>query len=38
MSLQGDLAAAGREILRLRDLLKEYMPDTAAAPLSISPI
>ncbi|XP_017853927.1 rap1 GTPase-activating protein 1 isoform X1 [Drosophila busckii] len=38
MSLQGDLAAAGREILRLRDLLKEYMPDTATAPLSISPI
>ncbi|XP_041631923.1 rap1 GTPase-activating protein 1 isoform X2 [Drosophila kikkawai] len=38
LSLQGDLSAAGREILRLRDLLKEYMPDTAAAPLSISPI
>ncbi|XP_023032584.1 rap1 GTPase-activating protein 1 isoform X1 [Drosophila willistoni] len=38
LSLQGDLAAAGREILRLRDLLKEYMPDTAQAPLSISPI
>ncbi|XP_032591718.1 rap1 GTPase-activating protein 1 isoform X2 [Drosophila grimshawi] len=38
LSLQGDLAAAGREILRLRDLLKEYMPDTATAPLSISPI
>ncbi|KAH8249239.1 hypothetical protein KR032_007582 [Drosophila birchii] len=38
LSLQGDLSAAGREILRLRDLLKEYMPDTSAAPLSISPI
>ncbi|KAH8244170.1 hypothetical protein KR026_001729 [Drosophila bipectinata] len=38
LSLQGDLSAAGREILRLRDLLKEYMPDTAAAPLSISQI
>ncbi|XP_030384658.1 rap1 GTPase-activating protein 1 isoform X2 [Scaptodrosophila lebanonensis] len=38
LSLQGDLTAAGREILRLRDLLKEYMPDTATAPLSISPI
>ncbi|XP_036668698.3 rap1 GTPase-activating protein 1 isoform X4 [Drosophila suzukii] len=38
LSLQGDLSAAGREILRLRDLLKEYMPDTASAPLSISPI
>lgn len=38
LSLQGDLAAAGKEILRLRDLLKEYMPDSATAPLSISPI
>ncbi|XP_055859320.1 rap1 GTPase-activating protein 1 isoform X3 [Episyrphus balteatus] len=38
LSLQGDLAAAGKEILRLRDLLKEYMPDAATAPLSISPI
>ncbi|XP_065358183.1 rap1 GTPase-activating protein 1 isoform X2 [Calliphora vicina] len=38
LSLQGDLAAAGKEILRLRDLLKEYMPDLAASPLSISPI
>ncbi|XP_067622688.1 rap1 GTPase-activating protein 1 isoform X2 [Eurosta solidaginis] len=38
LSLQGDLAAAGREILRLRDLLKEYMPDSAIAPLSISPM
>lgn len=27
LSLQGDLAAAGKEILRLRDLLKEYLPD-----------
>ncbi|XP_063702112.1 rap1 GTPase-activating protein 1 isoform X2 [Culicoides brevitarsis] len=26
LSLQGDLAAAGKEILRLRDLLKEYVP------------
>ncbi|XP_037928175.1 rap1 GTPase-activating protein 1 isoform X3 [Teleopsis dalmanni] len=38
LSLQGDLAAAGKEILRLRDLLKEYMPDSAASNLSISPI
>uniref|UniRef100_A0A1I8M4M8 Rap-GAP domain-containing protein n=1 Tax=Musca domestica TaxID=7370 RepID=A0A1I8M4M8_MUSDO len=38
LSLQGDLAAAGKEILRLRDLLKEYMPEMAASPLSISPI
>ncbi|XP_073821127.1 rap GTPase activating protein 1 isoform X3 [Musca autumnalis] len=38
LSLQGDLAAAGKEILRLRDLLKEYMPEVAASPLSISPI
>ncbi|XP_041450763.1 rap1 GTPase-activating protein 1 isoform X2 [Drosophila obscura] len=40
LSLQGDLAAAGREILRLRDLVKEYMPDTATASLStaLSPI
>ncbi|XP_055680555.1 rap1 GTPase-activating protein 1 isoform X4 [Lutzomyia longipalpis] len=38
LSLQGDLAAAGKEILRLRDLLKEYMPNTAADPHSISPI
>ncbi|KAL9930890.1 rap GTPase activating protein 1 isoform 3-T5 [Glossina fuscipes fuscipes] len=38
LSLQGDLAAAGKEILRLRDLLKEYLPDLTAAPLSISPI
>lgn len=33
LSLQGDLAAAGKEILRLRDLLKEYMPAAAAEPL-----
>lgn len=33
LSLQGDLAAAGKEILRLRDLLKEYMPSAAAEPL-----
>ncbi|XP_059220173.1 rap1 GTPase-activating protein 1 isoform X2 [Stomoxys calcitrans] len=38
LSLQGDLAAAGKEILRLRDLLKEYVPEVAASPLSISPI
>uniref|UniRef100_T1GA28 Rap-GAP domain-containing protein n=1 Tax=Megaselia scalaris TaxID=36166 RepID=T1GA28_MEGSC len=39
LSLQGDLAAAGKEILRLRDLLKEYMPEAATAPLhSMSPI
>lgn len=33
LSLQGDLAAAGKEILRLRDLLKEYMPATASEPI-----
>ncbi|XP_039437570.1 rap1 GTPase-activating protein 1 isoform X3 [Culex pipiens pallens] len=33
LSLQGDLAAAGKEILRLRDLLKEYMPATAGEPI-----
>ncbi|XP_036340854.1 rap1 GTPase-activating protein 1 [Rhagoletis pomonella] len=38
LSLQGDLAAAGKEILRLRDLMKEYMPDPVKATLSISPI
>ncbi|XP_059618334.1 rap1 GTPase-activating protein 1 isoform X2 [Phlebotomus argentipes] len=38
LSLQGDLAAAGKEILRLRDLLKEYMPNSVADPHSISPI
>lgn len=27
LSLQGDLAAAGKEILRLRDLLKDNMPE-----------
>lgn len=27
LSLQGDLAAAGKEILRLRELLKDFMPD-----------
>ncbi|XP_065094758.1 rap1 GTPase-activating protein 1-like [Ochlerotatus camptorhynchus] len=32
LSLQGDLAAAGKEILRLRDLLKEYMPAAATEP------
>ncbi|CAD7080043.1 unnamed protein product [Hermetia illucens] len=26
VSLQGDLAAAGKEILRLRDLIKDYIP------------
>lgn len=24
--MQGDLAAAGKEILRLREMLKDYMP------------
>ncbi|XP_055711579.1 rap1 GTPase-activating protein 1 isoform X3 [Phlebotomus papatasi] len=38
LSLQGDLAAAGKEILRLRDLLKEYMPNSVADPHSITPI
>ncbi|XP_055592011.1 rap1 GTPase-activating protein 1-like isoform X1 [Uranotaenia lowii] len=33
LSLQGDLAAAGKEILRLRDLLKEYMPTASSEPL-----
>ncbi|XP_058826301.1 rap1 GTPase-activating protein 1 isoform X2 [Topomyia yanbarensis] len=33
LSLQGDLAAAGKEILRLRDLLKEYMPTAATEPM-----
>lgn len=35
LSLQGDLAAAGKEILRLRDLLKEYMPNgqTSHSPM-----
>ncbi|XP_055540653.1 rap1 GTPase-activating protein 1 isoform X3 [Wyeomyia smithii] len=33
LSLQGDLAAAGKEILRLRDLLKEYMPTVATEPM-----
>lgn len=33
LSLQGDLAAAGKEILRLRDLLKEYMPSAATEPM-----
>jgi len=39
LSLQGDLAAAGKEILRLRDLLKEYMPPNQNnGPHSISPL
>ncbi|XP_055302880.1 rap1 GTPase-activating protein 1 isoform X7 [Sitodiplosis mosellana] len=38
LSLQGDLAAAGKEILRLRDLLKEYMPSSTTPPHSISPM
>lgn len=38
LSLQGDLAAAGKEILRLRDLLKEYMPNETTDPHSISPL
>ncbi|XP_055632321.1 rap1 GTPase-activating protein 1 isoform X3 [Toxorhynchites rutilus septentrionalis] len=33
LSLQGDLAAAGKEILRLRDLLKEYMPTAGSEPM-----
>ncbi|XP_058055499.1 rap1 GTPase-activating protein 1 [Anopheles bellator] len=33
LSLQGDLAAAGKEILRLRDLLKECMPAAVAEPM-----
>ncbi|XP_049533654.1 rap1 GTPase-activating protein 1 isoform X3 [Anopheles darlingi] len=33
LSLQGDLAAAGKEILRLRDLLKEYMPTAVGEPM-----
>lgn len=37
LSLQGDLTAAGKEILRLRDLLKEYMPGSTP-PHSISPL
>ncbi|XP_055376092.1 rap1 GTPase-activating protein 1 isoform X2 [Condylostylus longicornis] len=37
LSLQGDLAAAGKEILRLRDLLKEYMPESEVTG-PISPI
>lgn len=37
LSLQGDLTAAGKEILRLRDLLKEYIPSTTP-PNSISPM
>ncbi|XP_037039941.1 rap1 GTPase-activating protein 1 isoform X6 [Bradysia coprophila] len=35
LSLQGDLAAAGKEILRLRDLLKEYMPPNGSTSHSI---
>lgn len=38
ISLQGDLASAGKEILRLRDLLKEFMPIAPTGPLSISPL
>jgi hypothetical protein len=38
LSLQGDLAAAGKEILRLRDLLKEYMPNASNVPHSMSPM
>lgn len=38
LSLQGDLAAAGKEILRLRDLLKEYMPTSGTTPHSLSPL
>lgn len=38
LSLQGDLAAAGKEILRLRDLLKEYMPTSGTTPHSMSPL
>lgn len=30
LSLQGDLAAAGKEILRLRELMKDYAPASAA--------
>ncbi|XP_035908713.1 rap1 GTPase-activating protein 1 isoform X1 [Anopheles stephensi] len=33
LSLQGDLAAAGKEILRLRDLLKECLPTAVADPI-----
>uniref|UniRef100_A0A182P950 Rap-GAP domain-containing protein n=1 Tax=Anopheles epiroticus TaxID=199890 RepID=A0A182P950_9DIPT len=33
LSLQGDLAAAGKEILRLRDLLKECLPTSVADPM-----
>uniref|UniRef100_A0A182MTD9 Rap-GAP domain-containing protein n=1 Tax=Anopheles culicifacies TaxID=139723 RepID=A0A182MTD9_9DIPT len=33
LSLQGDLAAAGKEILRLRDLLKECLPTAVADPM-----
>lgn len=36
LSLQGDLAAAGKEILRLRDLLKEYVPQQPNGPHSMS--
>ncbi|XP_055375676.1 rap1 GTPase-activating protein 1-like isoform X1 [Condylostylus longicornis] len=37
LSLQGDLAAAGKEILRLRDLLKEYIPEEElSGPSSLS--
>jgi RAP1 GTPase activating protein 1 len=38
LSLQGDLAAAGKEILRLRDLLKDFIPSAVIGPHSISPI
>lgn len=38
LSLQGDLAAAGKEILRLRDILKEYLPGSTTPPHSISPM
>lgn len=34
LSLQGDLAAAGKEILRLRDLLNQYMPPTESTSSS----
>lgn len=34
LSLQGDLAAAGKEILRLRELLKDCMPDREGIMIS----
>lgn len=38
LSLQGDLTAAGKEILRLRELLKEYIPHSVNTNHSISPM